>query len=80
MQMTKEEIHDILDDLENIQIIDTEPYKYNTIYTYVAKIKNKHWQFILEWHPSEGYQIDDIVELTEVESVEVTTVKWRIKQ
>ena len=79
MQMTKDEIFDILDDVENTKIINTEPHKYITIYTYVTKIKDRYYMFLLDWHPSDGYQINDMVELTEVEPVEVTTVEWRIK-
>ncbi len=80
MKMTKEEVNDILDDLENIQIIHTSPHGYSTIYTYVTKLNNKYYQFILEWHPPKGHEIDDTVEFTEVEPIKVTTVEWRIKE
>ena len=80
MQMTQEEIHDVLDDTENTKVIHIEPDDHHIYYTYVTKINDKYYTFWLNWHPDVGYLIDDDVELIEVEPVEVKTIEWKIKQ
>lgn len=72
---TRDFTEDELEELEPMRIA-VEPWKHGTRETFVVELDGAHWRFTVPVHHSEGWQIADKVQATQVRQVELVVLAW----
>lgn len=72
MKLTKEELHDAIDEGTEI---GCSPWRWGTNRTYVIERAGKHYKFTAQFHSEEGLQ-DEEATLVEVVAREKTITEW----
>lgn len=74
IRVTKEELYDLLDDLDPVE---TTKWRHGHRNIYVFEKDAKHWVVQVDVHPEEGWQVPDEQNCERVWAHQVVTTSWR---
>lgn len=75
MQLTKDELCDIIED--SAYLINTGSWRHGRTETYVFPKDDEFWSVTIEIHPSEGWQLPSVIDAIQVTPLEVYKIDWK---